>query len=86
MGAPMMGALMGQQPQAAPQQDSQERSRAVMRQVRELSMAVDGIARQFPAAAPASRQVADGLKQMLVAIVSDLNKTQESPPAPPNMG
>jgi hypothetical protein len=49
-------------------------------------MAVQGIARQFPAAAPASRQVADGLKQMMVSIVSDLNKTQESPPSPPVTG
>lgn len=84
-----MSTLAGGPPQGAPQQppsDAQEKARSVMRQVRELSMAVQGIARQFPAAAPASRQVADGLKQMMVSIVSDLNKTQESPPAPPVTG
>lgn len=86
---PMMGTLMGQNPASQSHQqnsDMQERARSVMRQVRELSMSVDSIARQFPAAAPASRQVADGLKQMMVAIVSDLNKTQESPPSPPVTG
>lgn len=91
MGAPpqMMGSLMGANPaaQSAPQNsDAQERARSIMRQVRELSMSVDAIARQYPASAPASRQVADGLKQMMVAIVSDLNKTQESPPSPPVTG
>lgn len=93
MGAPpnTMSSLMGSAgpPQQQPgqgQQDAQQRAQAVMRQVRELSMSVQGIASQFPAASQAARQVADGLKQMMVAIVSDLNKTQESPPSPPVTG
>jgi len=87
-GAPAsMGMLAGGQNQP-PQQnsDAQEKARAVMGQFRELSMSVAGIARQFPASAPAAKQVADGLKQMMVSIVSDLNKTQESPPSPPVTG
>lgn len=92
MGAPptTMGSLMGAAPQVQQQgqgqQDAQQRAQSVMRQVRDLSMSVQGIARQFPAAAESARQVADGLKQMMVAIVSDLNKTQESPPSPPVTG
>lgn len=83
-----MSMLAGGASQTAPSQntDAQEKARSVMRQVRELSMSVQGIARQFPASAPAARQVADGLKQMMVSIVSDLNKTQESPPSPPVTG
>lgn len=85
--APSMSQLAGgPQGQQQPTGQAQEKARAVMAQVRELSMAVEGIARQFPASAQAARQVADGLKQMMVSIVSDLNKTQESPPSPPVTG
>jgi hypothetical protein len=54
---------------------------AVMRQFMELDMQVDAIARQFPQAAEAAREVKDSLKEMLVAIVS-AQPSVDGAPAP----
>jgi len=70
----------------APREDAQEAQRAVMRRIREVSATVEALARQFPPFAEHARTVLDALKDGMVAIVSDLNRVEESPPAPRVLG
>lgn len=76
----------GESPEEKPQADVQEQSRAVMRQIRNYMMGVDTLSRQFPASAKAFRKASEGLREAMVAIVSDLNRTQESPAGPAAIG
>jgi hypothetical protein len=84
--ATMGGMYGGGSPEEKPQADVQEQARSVMRQIRDYMMGVDTLARQFPASSKAFRKASEGLREAMVAIVSDLNRTQESPSAPNVVG
>jgi hypothetical protein len=83
-GAMGMGDLLapGQAPTPAMSPDVQERAQAAMRRIHDLMMAVEALARQFPPAAKPLRAALDGFQDALVAIVSDINRTQQAPPTP----
>lgn len=77
-----MGDLLAAPPAPTPAPDVQERAKAVMRQIRDLMMTVEALARQFPPASAPLQQALQGLQDSVVAIVNDLNRTQEASPTP----
>ena len=81
MGSSYGGPATEQKPQA----DVQEQARAVMRQIRDYMMGVETLSRQFPGSSKAFRKASEGLREAMVAIVSDINRTQETP-GPPVVG
>lgn len=74
----LLGAGGGEAP-AGP--DPVDQNAAIMRQFMQLDQMVDAIARAFPQAGEAAQAVKDGLKEMLVSIVSS-QPGQDSAPAP----
>lgn len=97
MGAPIQGipAMPGASPEASPTMSSlvppqnttpspdiQELAKAAMMQIRQLSINADTLAAQFPVAAPDLQVASKALQQAMVKIVSDINRTQTSPPTP----
>ena len=80
-GSPSMAGLMtpGAPP---PQPDVQEQAKAVMNQIRQIAMTADALASQFPVAAPDLQVASKALQQAMVKIVTDVNRTQTTPPTP----
>jgi len=79
-----MGDLLpqGGAPTPGPSPDVQERAQAAMRQVRDIMMSIEALARQFPPAAKPLREALDSLQDALVAVIADINRTQQAPPTP----
>lgn len=61
-------------------QDGQNGARILISKIREMETSVTEMARQFPSAAQASRQVQEGLRAMLRQIVA--NPGGSEPPSP----
>ncbi len=77
-----MGDLLPQGGAPTPAPDVQERAQVAMRQVRDIMMSIEALARQFPPAAKPLREALDSLQDALVAVVTDINRTQQAPPTP----
>jgi hypothetical protein len=76
-----MGSLVPPQ-NPAPQTDVQEIAKAAMMQIRQLSMTTDTLAGQFPVAAQDFQIASKAFQQAMIKIVSDINRTQTTPPTP----
>jgi len=72
------------QAQATPRTDTQDLSRAVMMQIRDLQAGVEAFARQYPVVADLMQEVKQKLIQAMVKVVG----SQPGPeaPAPPVVG
>ena len=70
------------QEQAAQPNDSQERARAIMNEIRRITSSIDGLAAQFPSGAKHARKANDAMKDLMLSIVQEVQKQPGSNPAP----
>lgn len=80
--APSSMASLVPEQNANPSPDVQEQARAIIGQIRQISISIDTISSQFPVASQEFQVAQKAIQQAMVKIVGDVNRTQTTPPTP----
>lgn len=68
------------------QNDSGERARAIMSEIRRITTSIDGLAAQFPSGARHARKANDAMKDLMLSIIQEVQKQPGANPSPPVIG